>query len=189
MAGHSAWKTRVNALASRPSASWSRLPLPGQSRTHRARRRAGLAVAIIQRVLIEQREDIRPFVVRSHHQAGAGGEGAPQRLLFVAGRIGALQARDEGVALLLGDDQRGEAAAPSLDLGDPVALPGPGAEERHLLAERRRCDEYGENCRIQNGLHVDLHASMFEPRTLRVSKTLLAPCDGCGTTGPRRFAN
>jgi hypothetical protein len=57
----------------------------GQSCAHRSRRRAGLAVAIIQGVLIDQTKNISSFFIRSHHQVAAGRESAPQRLFLVAG--------------------------------------------------------------------------------------------------------
>src|SRR5262249_30891861 len=75
--------------------------LAGQACTHGSRGSAGLGVAVIQRVPIDQTEDVISFVVRSHHQLAAGRERAPQRLLDVAGGIGALEAAGEGVALLL----------------------------------------------------------------------------------------
>jgi hypothetical protein len=49
--------------------------------------------------------------------------------IFVAGRIRTLQATRKGVALLLGDDQRGEAAAPTFNLGDAVPLASPRADK------------------------------------------------------------
>src|SRR5262245_57376029 len=79
----------------------ARSTLAGQPCADGSRRPAGLAVAIIQRVPIDQTEDVSPFVIRSHDQLAAGCESAPQRLFLVAGRIGTLQATRKGVALLL----------------------------------------------------------------------------------------
>src|SRR5262245_31934754 len=133
----------------------ARSTLTGQSCAHGSRRPASLAVAIIQGVAIDQTEDVSPFVIRSHDQLGPGRESAPQRLLHVAGRIGALQATRKGVALLLGDDQRGEAAAPPFVLGDAVPLASPRADKGHCIsAERRRRNEDGKDRRIQERLHV-----------------------------------
>src|SRR5262249_15565131 len=98
---------------------------------HRTRRTAGLAVAIIESVLIDQTEDVGAFLIGSHHQLGAGRERAPERFLLVAGRIGTLEATDESVALLLGNDQRRQAAAPALDLCDSIALAGPCPDKGH----------------------------------------------------------
>src|SRR5262245_52217184 len=64
----------------------ARSTLAGQPCAHGSRRPAGLAVAIIQRVPIDQTEDVGSFVIRSHDQLAAGCECAPQRLLHVAGR-------------------------------------------------------------------------------------------------------
>lgn len=49
----------------------------GQSCAHGSRRRARLAVAIIQGILIDEIKDVRPFLVGSDHQPGAGRESAP----------------------------------------------------------------------------------------------------------------
>jgi hypothetical protein len=40
-------------------------------------------------------------------------------------------------------DERREAAAMSLHLGDAVSLAGPGSDERHVLGERGRRDQDG----------------------------------------------
>src|SRR5882672_10414488 len=104
--------------------------LTGEPRANGARSRAGLAVAIVERALVDETEDVGPFRVGSHHEMTARREGAPQLLILIAARVGALQMSFEGVALLLRDDERREAAAPAFDLGDPIALAGPGADER-----------------------------------------------------------
>ena len=103
----------------------------GQSCAHGSRRSAGLAVAIIQGILIDEIKDIRSFLVRSDHQPGTGCESAPQCLILVAGWIGTLQATNKGIALLLGDDQRRKAAAPSFDLGNSIPLASPRADQGH----------------------------------------------------------
>jgi len=125
-AGTKAGKRRAGARERHPIAP-SRLT--GQSCAHRSRRRASLAVAIIQRVLIDQAEDISSFIIRYHHQFAAGCESAPQRLILVAGWIGALEATNKGIALLLGYDQGRKAAAPSLNLGNSVPLASPRADK------------------------------------------------------------
>src|SRR5215471_9758618 len=42
--------------------------LPGEPGTHGAWRRTGLAVAIIEGVLVDEAEDVSAFLVRSHHE-------------------------------------------------------------------------------------------------------------------------
>src|ERR1700704_4622683 len=82
-------------------------------------------------------------------------EGAPQLLILVAGRVGALQMSFERIALLLRYDERREAAAPAFDLGDPIPLAGPCADERWCLGtERRRCGESGEDQRTDDCFHL-----------------------------------
>jgi len=103
--------------------------LTGQPCAHGSRRTAGLAVAIVEGILIDETEDVGSFVIGSHHQLAAGRERAPQWLFLVAGWIGALQATDEGIALLFGYDQRRKAAAPSFNLGNSVPLANPRADE------------------------------------------------------------
>src|SRR5215813_7037654 len=103
--------------------------LTGQPCAHGSRRTAGLAVAIVEGILIDETEDVGSFVIGSHHQLAAGRERAPQRLFLVAGWIGALQATNEGIALLFGYDQRRKAAAPSFNLGNSVPLANPRADE------------------------------------------------------------
>ena len=119
----SEWKTAEgHGRASRPT---------GQSCAHGSRRSAGLAVAIIQGILIDEIKDIRSFLVRSDHQPGTGCERAPQCLILVAGCIGTLQATNKGIALLLGDDQRRKATAPSFNLGNSIPLASPRADQGH----------------------------------------------------------
>jgi hypothetical protein len=114
-------------------------PLTDQSSAHRARRSASLAVTIIQGIPIDQSKDIRSFLIRSDHQLAARCESAPQRLIFVAGWIGALQATGKGTALLIGDDQRRKATAPSFNLGNSLPLASPCARKGHCIrAEHRR---------------------------------------------------
>src|SRR5215470_58056 len=103
--------------------------LTGQPCAHGSRRTAGLAVAIVEGILIDQTEDVGSFVIGSHHQLAAGRERAPQWLFLVAGWIGALQATYEGVALLFGYDQGRKPAAPSFNLGNSVPLANPRADE------------------------------------------------------------
>src|SRR5262245_56005042 len=153
------WPVACKWLSSRPGKPGPASPrLPCQPCTHRARRGAGLAVAIVERVAVDQAEDVGAFLVRAHDQAAARREGAPERLLLVAGRVRALQAADEGIALLLGDDEGREAAAPALDLRDAVALPGPGPDQRQrLLALRRHGEGGGDGSggqRAEQGLHL-----------------------------------
>src|SRR5262245_16670293 len=120
--GASRWSER--RLSRRRTSS-----LSGKSGAHRARRRAGLGVTIIERVLVDETENVSPFLVRSHHQLGARREGTPEGLILIAGRVRTLQVPDEGVALLLRYDQRGKSAAPSFDLGNAIPLSGPGSDQ------------------------------------------------------------
>src|ERR1700720_2436484 len=111
--------------------------LPGQPGTHGARRRPGLAVTIVQRVLVDETENVSPFLVRSHHELTVRRESAPQLLILIAGRVRAFQMRCKGAALLLRYDQRGKATAASFDLGNPIPLSGPGPDERWYV--RGKC--------------------------------------------------
>src|SRR5262249_38134566 len=97
-----------NRLKISPAARLPRSTLPNEPRAHRAWRRAGLAVTIVQGVLVDELENVGPFVVGSHHQPAARGEGAPQWLLLVSGRIRAFQTPHKGVALLLRYDKSGK---------------------------------------------------------------------------------
>src|SRR5262249_6338474 len=103
--------------------------LPDEPRTYRARRRAGLAVTIVQGVRIDETERVSPLIVRSHHELTVRRESAPERLILIAGRVRAFQMPDKGVALLLRDDERGKSAAPTFRLGNPIALSGPCPDE------------------------------------------------------------
>jgi hypothetical protein len=101
--------------------------LPGKPRAHSARRTAGLGVTIVEGVLVDETENVRPFIVRAHHELTARRESAPQRLILIAGRVCAFQTPDKGVALLLGYDERGKPTAPPFDLGNPVPSAGSSA--------------------------------------------------------------
>jgi hypothetical protein len=106
--------------------------LPGQPGTHGARRRPGLAVTIVQRVLVDETENVSPFLVRSHHELTVRRESAPQLLILIAGRIRAFQMPCKGAALLLRYNQRGKATAAAFDLGNPIPLSAPCPDERWL---------------------------------------------------------
>src|SRR5262244_1668039 len=75
--------------------------LPGKPGAHSARRRAGLGVTIVERVRVDETENVSPFLVRSHHQLGARRKRAPEGLILIAGRVRTFQVPDEGVPLLL----------------------------------------------------------------------------------------
>ena len=62
-------------------------PLPGEPGTHGAGRRTGLAVAIIEGVLVDEAEDVSAFLVRSHHELTVRRESAPELLVLIAGRV------------------------------------------------------------------------------------------------------
>ena len=85
--------------------AWTDSALPGKPRAHSARRTAGLGVTIVEGVLVDETENVRPFIVRAHHELTARRESAPERLILIAGRVCAFQTPDKGVALLLGDEQ------------------------------------------------------------------------------------
>src|ERR1700751_1279411 len=61
--------------------------LPGEPGAHGARRRSGLAITIIQSVLVDEAEDVSPFLVRSHHELTVRRESAPELLILIAGRF------------------------------------------------------------------------------------------------------
>src|SRR6478672_7303799 len=61
--------------------------LPGEPGAHGARRRSGLAITIIQGVLVDEAEDVSPFLVRSHHELTVRRESAPELLILIAGRV------------------------------------------------------------------------------------------------------
>src|SRR5262249_33981051 len=127
--------------ASHAITSWCRSPqraalepapksaLPGKPGAHSARRRAGLGVTIVQRVRVDETENVSPFLVRSHHQLGARRKRAPERLILIPRRVRTFQVPDEGVPLLLRYDQRSKSAAPPFDLGNAIPLSGPGPDQ------------------------------------------------------------
>ncbi len=139
----------------------ARSPLAGEPGADRARRLAGLAVAVVERVAVDETEDIGALVVRAHDQAPARGEGAPQRLVLVAGRVRAFQVSGERVALLLRDDERREPAAAPFVLGDAVALAGPGPDQRRLGGERRRCQRRRDDQRGDQSFHLEASALLI----------------------------
>src|SRR6516225_8769950 len=57
--------------------------LPNEPGTNRTRRRAGLAVTIVQGIRVHEPEDVGPLVVRSHHELAVWRESAPQRFLLI----------------------------------------------------------------------------------------------------------
>src|SRR5215472_10814477 len=61
--------------------------LPGEPGTHGAWRRTGLAVAIIEGVLVDEAEDVSAFLVRSHHELTVRRESAPELLVLIAGGV------------------------------------------------------------------------------------------------------
>src|SRR5262249_39010009 len=81
--GRRAPQARVPLLRRRKRKS----ALPGEPRTHGAWRRAGLAVTIIEGVLVDEAEDVSPFLVRSHHELTVRRESAPELLVLIAGGV------------------------------------------------------------------------------------------------------
>src|SRR5262252_664563 len=61
--------------------------LPGEPGTHGAWRRTGLAVTIIEGVLVDEAEDVSAFLVRSHHELTVRSESAPELLVLIAGGV------------------------------------------------------------------------------------------------------
>ena len=61
--------------------------LPGEPGTHGAWRRTGLAVTIIEGILVDEAEDVSAFLVRSHHELTVRRESAPELLVLIAGRV------------------------------------------------------------------------------------------------------
>src|SRR6266508_4183847 len=80
-----AWRASV------PPAPKTDSALPGKPRAHSARRTAGLGVTIVEGVLVDETENVRPFIVRAHHELTARRESAPERLILIAGRVCAFQ--------------------------------------------------------------------------------------------------
>src|SRR4029453_6102081 len=120
--------------------------LPGKPRAHSARRTAGLGVTIVEGVLVDETENVRPFIVRAHHELTARRESAPERLILIAGRVCAFQTPDKGVALLLRYDKRGKSTAPPFGLGNPIPLSSPCPDQRRLIsAQRLLRDQSGED--------------------------------------------
>src|SRR5262249_10276119 len=112
--------------------------LPGKPGAYSARRRACLAVTIVQRVRVDETENVSPFLVRSHHQLGARRKRAPERLILIPRRVRTFQVPDEGVPLLLRYDQRSKSAAPPFDLGNAIPLSGPGPDQGGLGGTKGR---------------------------------------------------
>src|SRR5712691_8289713 len=130
--------------------------LTDEPRTNRARRSARLAIAIVEGIPVDETEDVGPFVVRSHHQMTARRERAPKWLVLVAGRIRALQMSGERIALLLRDDERCQATAPSFNLGDPIPLPSPCTDKRWRVSTECRFGEGNDDHqRTDQGFHLE----------------------------------
>src|SRR5213078_2039569 len=80
------------------SCAGAKSALPGKPGAHRACRRAALAVTIIEGVLVDETENIKSFLVRSHHELTVRRESAPEWLILVARRVRAFQVPCESVA-------------------------------------------------------------------------------------------